>query len=383
MRFQDIYDKFNQKSLSCAEAAEILGISERTFLRKRRRFDDPDFQGAFDRRLGRISPHRAADAEVEAVTKLYEQRYQGFSVKHFHDFAKELHAIERSYSWTKNTLMRAQLVTKSTRGGKHRLRRPRQPMEGMMIHQDGSKHRWIPGVDRLYDLIVTLDDATSRITSAFLVEEEGTFSSMQGIYETIIRYGLFCSFYTDRGGHYFYTPKAGEKVDKGRLTQVGRALKRLGIRHIPAYSPQARGRSERLFGTLQNRLPKELALHGIQTLEAANAYIRDHYIPRHNKQFTVPASEPTSAFTAWAGPPLREILCIQEERTVQSDNTIHFNGLVLQIPKSIYRHHYVRCTLMVHRYDDGCLSVFDGHMCLGRYNRNGQLLEENGLKLAS
>jgi len=383
MRFEDIYDQFSSGTLSSMEAAMILGISERTFLRKRRRFESEDFDGRFDLRMGKVSPHRAADEEVDLVTRLYAQRYRGFSVKHFHEFARREHKLTRSYSWTKGALIRVGLVKKSTRGGKHRLRRERRAMVGMMLHQDGSTHRWIPALDHNIDLIVTMDDADSRITSAFFVDEEGTMSSFRGLRETIEVYGLFCSFYTDRGSHYFFTPEAGGKVDKGRLTQVGRSLKQLGIQHISAYSPEARGRSERMFGTLQNRLPQEFELKGIKTIPEANAYLRDVYLPRHNEQFTVTPKEAKSAYTSWAGPGLENILCVQEERKVQNDNTVRYNGFVLQIPKNQYREHYVRTTVKVHTHEDGSMSIFYGHMCLGQYNREGQLWQKDSQKVVA
>ena len=253
MRFDDIYDRFMERRISCEEASDLLGVSLSTFFRKRKRFESEFFDGRFDKRLNSVSPHKAADKEVELITKLYNEKYKGFSVRHFYEFAKREHELERSYNWARLTLQKHGAIKKSTRGGKHRLRRERKAMRGIMIHQDGSTHRWIPALDYKFDLIITMDDATSEITSAFFVEEEGTISTLMGIYETISKYGLFCSFYTDRGSHYFYTDKAGGKVDKSRPTQVGRALKELGINHIAAYSPEARGRSERMFGTLQKQ----------------------------------------------------------------------------------------------------------------------------------
>jgi hypothetical protein len=376
MRFEEIYESHKKGRLSCEEASEILGLSVRTFYRKRQRYESEDFNGQFDLRLGRQSPHRAADREVTFITKLYAQIYRGFSVRHFHEFAVREHGFKRSYNWTRNKLEEARLVKRGKRGGDHRLRRERRPMAGMMLHQDGSTHRWLPHLDHNLDLIVSLDDATSRITSAFLVEEEGTLSSMRGIRETIEFYGLFCSLYTDRGSHYWLTPQTGGKVDKNALTQVGRALKQLGIRHIAAYSPQARGRSERLFGTLQDRLPKEFALKGIKTVEGANTYLRDVYIPRHNGRFSVPAKEEKSAFIPCVRADLQDILCIQEERVVQHDNTVRYNSLILQIPKNDLRHHYVRTTVTVHVYEDKTLGIFYGHLCLGKYDEHGNLRGE-------
>lgn len=377
MRFIDAYGQYEKGKLTCEEAADMLGISVSTFYRKRHNYEGNENNCILDKRVGKPSPHRAADQEVEFVTQLFAERYRGFSVKHFHEFAQSDHNIQRSYSWVKNKLLEKKLIEKSSRGGKHRLRRERKPMRGMMIHQDGSKHRWIPALDYDLDLIVTLDDATSEITSCFLIGEEGTFSTLMGIHETIINHGLFCTMYTDRGSHYFYTPTAGGKVDKQRLTQVGRALKQLGIRHIAAYSPQARGRSERMFGTLQDRLPKEFTLRGITTVEEANRYITEIYIPRHNKQFCVKPASDKSAFTSWISTmPLADVLCVQTDRTVQLDNTVRHNNFILQIPKNEYRYSYAKTEVKVHEYLDHQLAIFYGPLCIGRYDADGKLKDD-------
>ena len=384
MRFIDCYDQYQKRKLTCEEAAEVLGISISTFYRKRQIYVDDESDSVFDRRLEKSSHNRAPDREVEFITKLFESRYRDFSVKHFYDFAKREHGIKRSYGWVKNKLLETGLVEKGNRGGKHRLRRERKAMVGMMIHQDGSTHRWIPALDYDLDLIATIDDATSKITSCFLVEEEGTFSSFKGIYETITQEGLFCSFYTDRGSHYFYTPKEGGKVDKSRPTQVGRALKQLGIRHIAAYSPQARGRSERAFGTLQNRLPKELALHNITTIEAANRYINEVYLPIHNEQFCVKPASDKRAFIPWSSAvttALEDILCLEEYRIVQRDNTVRYKGLVLQIPKNEYRSQYIKAEVKVHEYLNHQLAIFYGPLCIGRYDANGILTSDKATRL--
>src|SRR6202049_2825987 len=208
---------------------------------------------------------------------------------------KEDHGIHLSYTWGRQALRGAGLVARGRRRGKHRRRRERRPMVGMLLHIDGSKHQWF-GDQRWYDLIVILDDATSEIYYAQLVEEESTRTVMAGLREVIQNRGLFCALYSDRGSHFFVTPKAGEKVDKHRLTPVGRAKKELGVQMIPAYSPQARGRSERSLGTWQGRLPQELRLAGITTLEGANRFLREQYIARFNAQFTVEAGEKGTAF---------------------------------------------------------------------------------------
>jgi transposase len=376
MKFEEIYSRFQSNRLTCEEAAEILGVSIRTFHRKRQRYEDEDFNGCFDKRFGKPAPNRSADWEVKMITKLYEMHYQDFSVKHFYSFMRRKHNLRRSYSWTKTALLKAGLIQKNKQGGIHRIRRERRPMEGMMLHQDGSTHQWIPALDYNLDLIVTMDDATSKITSAFLTDQEGINSSFKGLQETIEKYGIFCSMYTDRGSHYFYTPEAGKTVDKNRLTQVGRALKQLGIQHIAAYSPEARGRSERMFGTLQSRLPKEFSLYNIADVEPANCYLKDEYIARHNDEFSVPAVSLETAYVPWIGKSLNEILCIQDARTVQGDNTIQYNGLVLQIPKNEHRNNYVRTRVEVHQYSDDSLAIFYGHLCLGRYTAKGVLIQD-------
>ena len=262
-RFEEIHERFMKRRLSETEAAEWLGVSERTFRRQRRRYEDEGLVGLLDRRLGKISPHRVPADEVEAVLTLYRSRYTGWTVKHFHERLVEKHGVTRSYGWTKNVLHARGLVRPALKRSAHRKKRPRRPVPGMMLHQDGSRHLWLPALEGSVDLIVTMDDATSEIYSAFLVEEEGTDSSFRGLLDVFVSRGLACSLYTDRGSHYFHTPEAGGKVDKGHLTQLGRALAPLGVAHIPAYSPEARGRSERMFGTLQGRLVHEPADAGI------------------------------------------------------------------------------------------------------------------------
>lgn len=375
MRFEDIYGRFKKKRLSCQEAAEILGVSLSTFYRKRQRYEEKNFQYPFDRRIGRASPHKAADEEVEFLTNLYTSKYTSFNVKHFHTLIKKSHGFTRSYSWTKNTLAQKGLFQKGKQRGRYRKKRERKPMEGMMLHQDGSSHRWIPSLPTNVDLILTMDDATSKITSAFFVEEEGTFSSFKGVKDTIEAYGLFCSLYTDRGSHYFCTSEAGKKVNKGIFTQVGRALKQLRIHHIAAYSPEARGRCERAFRTLQGRLPQEMELFEIRTLEEANQYLKERFIPSYNEEFSVKAEDPKTAFIPWAGGDLDDILCVQEKRTVRKDNTVSYGGKELQIPQDSERFHYVKAEVMIHKYGDQSLALFYGPMCLGKYGKNGELLE--------
>lgn len=373
MRFEEVYARQQRRELTMGDAAEMLGVTERTFRRWRGRYEAEGAEGLQDRRLGRASARAVPVDEALRMVTLYATRYTGWTVKHFHEHWRTEHGGTRSYSWTKKTLQAAGHVARALRRGAHRKKRPRKPLPGMMLHQDGSTHEWVPGCQ--WDLIVTLDDATTEIYSAFFVEEEGTLSSLRGLQEVIETHGLFSSLYTDRGSHYWYTEAAGGKVDKTRLTQVHRALQQLGITLIPAYSPEARGRSERVFRTLQDRLPKELALAGITDMAAANQYLTTHFILAYNQRFAVPAPEVGTAFVPWIGPSLAEILCVQEARVVAKDNTVRYQGLSLQIPQAPHRFHYVQVTVRVHAYPDGTLAVFHGPRCLARYHAEGVLQE--------
>ena len=359
MRFEELLERHERGALTQAEAGAMLGMSERMFRRWRDRWREEGAAGLGDRRVGKPSPRRAAAGELARAQALYAEMYGDFTVKHFHEKLVERHGYRLGYTVTRLALQAAGLVRKAPRRGAHRRKRPRRPMPGMLLHQDGSTHAWLEGRPPL-DLIVTLDDATSEITSAFLVEEEGTASSFRGLAETIARKGLFCSLYTDRGGHYFHTPTAGGRVSREQPTQVGRALAELGIEHIPAYAPEARGRSERAFRTLQDRLVKELALAGIATPEVANRFIAEVYLPAHNARFAVAAAEPGSAFVACPPEMWRDILCRHETRQVGNDNTVSWRGRRLQILPSRLRPHFAKATVRLHEYPDGAVALFWG-----------------------
>ncbi len=374
MSFLNVLSRYEAAQLSQAEAAEILGVGERTFRRWRAHYEEDGEAGLLDRRLGKASGKQVPDHRRSEVETLYRTRYSGFTAKHFHEKLVSHHNFSWGYTWTKKFLHSTGLLQKAKRRGAHRRKRPRRPLPGMMLHQDGSRHQWL-GVGPALDLIVTMDDATSEILSAFLIEEEGTASSFRGLREVFDKHGLPLSFYTDRGSHYFYTPEAGGKVDRTNLTQVGRALEHLGIEHIAAYSPQARGRSERMFQTLQGRLPKELALAGLGTMEAANIFMRDVYLPAHNTRFAILAEQEGTAFTPVLGVDLGEILCVQEDRTVGNDNCVIFKRLKLQIPESPLRAHFVKTNVKVRQYQDGTHAIFHGRKCLGRYDDKGVCAE--------
>lgn len=380
MRFEEAYEVYNRGRLTQEEAARLLGICDRTFRRYMVRYEEQGMEGLIDMRLRQVSHRSAPVDEVVSLADLYSNRYQGFNVKHFYSWYRRAHDGKRSYTWVKNKLQDKGLVQKGIRKGQHRKQRPRAPYVGMMLHQDGSRHEWVPG--KLWDLIITMDDASSEHYSMFFVEEEGTDSSFRGIKEVIDKHGVFASLYTDRGSHYWHTPEAGGKVNKDNPTQFGRAMRQLGIEMIPAYSPEARGRSERAFGTHQGRLVKELAVAGITDMDGANAYTRDVYMPAFNDEFAVSPEEPASMFVPYSGAPIEDILCEQFERTVGNDNCVRFNGLTLQIPPDKYRYHYVRVKVRVHRYPDGNLSIFHGHRKLASYNSQGKEVVSKNKKAA-
>src|SRR3989440_12503828 len=323
MKVQEVILRAMAKRITWWQAAEIVGISGRWMRRWRERYQEFGYDGLFDKRRGKASPRRVPMALAEQVLQFYREKYFDLNVLHFHQKLVEEHGIRLSYTWVKLALKGAGLVARERKRGVHRKRRQRRPLPGMLLHIDGSRHRWFQD-ERWYDLLVILDDATSEIYYAQLVEEESTLTVMAGLKEVIARQGVFCALYSDRGSHFWLTPKVGGKVDPDRLTQVGRALRELGIQMIPAYSPQARGRSERNFGTWQGRLPQELRLHGIRTLEGANAFLREHYIAEFNRRFQVRAPQSGSAFVPRRSRDLDLIFSLQFERTVNRVNTVCF-----------------------------------------------------------
>jgi transposase len=374
MKVQEVILRAMAKKITWWQAAEIIGISDRQMRRWRERYEEFGYDGLFDRRRGQPSPKRVPVKTVEQVLGLYREKYFDFNVRHFHEKLRAEHGLALSYSWVKAALQGAGLVARGRKRGVHRKRRPRRPLPGLLLHIDGSHHRWFQD-ERWYDLIVLLDDATSEIYYAQLVEEEATVPVMAALREVIEHKGLFCALYSDRGSHFWLTPKAGGKVDYHRLTQVGRALRDLGVQMIPSYSPQARGRSERNFRTWQGRLPQELRLHDITTVEGANRFLRDHYIAEFNRRFQVPAAQRGSAFTACPrSKDLELIFSLQFERTVNPDNTVNFENLKLQIERVSWRGTLAHCNVRVHQHLNGTLSISYGPHRLGRYTAQGVAL---------
>jgi len=371
MKLQDVLLKAMAKKITWWAAAEIIGVSDRTIRRMREKLERDGYSGLADRRKGRVSSHRVPLRTAEEVLRLYREQYSDFNVRHFHEKLREQHRIEISYTWVYAALTGAGLIAKKRRRAPHRRRRERRPMPGMLLHIDGSKHRWFQD-DRWYDLLVILDDATSEICYAQLVEEESTRTVMRGLREVIEAKGLFCALYSDRGSHFFVTPKAGEPVDKHRLTQVGRAMKELGVQMIAAYSPQARGRSERSFGTWQGRLPQELRVAGITSPEEANRFLREQYIAVFNAKFTVPATQKGTAFRRCGRADLDWIFTVQTERVVAKDNTVAIAARSWQLDKSRFRHSLAGCTVTIHEHLDATISVRYGPHVVGRFEANGE-----------
>jgi hypothetical protein len=371
-RFEEAFEQYRRQRLTGEEAGELMGMSGRHFRRLCVRYEEDGVEGLRDRRIGKVSPRRAPVRELERMQQLYRELYGDFTVKHFHEHLVRRHNYKLGYTVTRLSLQAAGLVTKAKRRGAHRKKRLRRPLPGMLLFQDASTYRWIAALGRDLDLVVTLDDATGKLYSAILVEQEGTLSSFLGLAETIAEHGLFGALYTDRGSHYFVTPQGGGKVDKTQPTQVGRALAQLGITHIASYSPQGRGRMERAFGTLQKRLAQELRLARIKTVAGANRYLKERFVPDYNVRFGVPAAEPGSAFVPYVGRPIEDVLCIQEGRVVGADNCVVWNRRSLQIPPQRHRRHYVRATVRVHEYPDASLAIFDGPRCLARFDPKGR-----------
>ena len=366
MKLQDVMLRAMAKRITWFQAAEILGISCRQMQRWKTRFKLEGYEGLFDRRRGIPSPKRVPLKTVEEVLRLYQEQYFDFNVRHFHEKLNSEHDIHLSYTWVKQALQGAGLVKSRRKRGKHRKRRPRRPLPGMMLHIDGSQHRWFND-DRWYDLLVIMDDATSEIYYAQLVEQESTRTVLTALRAVIEQKGLFCALYSDRASHFFLTPKTGEPVDHNRVTQVGRALRELGVKLIPAYSPQARGRSERGFGTWQGRLPQELRLRGITAVDAANQFLRAHYIREFNQRFMVKAAERGTAFVPLKRKDLELVFALQYERVVARDNTVSFAGRNWQLERTRLRGTLAGCHVLVHEHLDNTLSITFGPHVVGRY----------------
>jgi transposase len=373
MKLQEVLLRASAGKIKWWQAAELIGISERQMRRWRKRLEEQGYKGLLDRRRGVPSSKRVPKAQAQQVLDLYREQYFDLNVRHFHEKLREEHGIGLSYTWVKQALQGAGLVKRKAKRGVHRKRRERRPLPGMMLHIDGSHHQWFQD-ERWHDLIVILDDATSEIYYAQLAQEETTGAVMVGLRAVVEQKGLFCALYSDRGAHFWFTPKSGGKVDYERPTQVGRAMKELGVQMIPSYSPQARGRSERNFSTWQGRLPQELRLRGIRTLEAANKFLSEQYIAEFNRRFTVPAAQRGTAFLPSPRRNLDLIFSQRFERTVDRDNTVSFHNLVMQIEPAEWRPTMAGCKVIIHQHLDQTLTLTIAGHRVGHYSAQGKLL---------
>jgi transposase len=375
MRIQEVLLRALSGEIHWFQAAEILGMTARSLRRWRERYERHGYDGLLDRRTGQPSPRRAALAEVERMLQLYRERYAGFNVRHFHEVLRREHAVTLSYSYVKLALQTAGLVQKRRARGRHRLRREPRACLGELLHLDGSTHPWLPLVPDLRACLIAVpDDATSQVLHAALYRSESTQTVMRSLAAVFRTHGLPMALYTDRAKWAFHTPQAHGPVDKTQLTQLGRALDHLGIEHIPAYSPQARGRSERLNRTLQDRLVNELRVAGITTLEAANVYLAEAFLPRFNARFARAPRDPASAFVPLGTTDLDAILCHAEERIVARDNTVTLQRLCLQIAPQPGRRNCVGLRVTVRRHLDDHYTVSRGTQVLGRYDPTGHPL---------
>ncbi len=371
MTRREILLKAMNKQITWIQAANILGITARHMRRLKWRYETYGYGGLRDKRAGTPRRKRIAVEVIQELCRLKKEVYADFSVKHFHEYAVGRHGLKISYNWARIVLEEAGIVEKALGRGKHRRLRERRPMRGMLLHLDGSTHSWIRGLPQ-WDLIVLMDDADGKILYARFVPEEGTLSTFEALEHVLIRYGRFSELYHDCGSHFGRTSRAGQGPDEEQNGQVSRALRALGIRQIFARSPQARGRSERAFKTIQGRLPQELRLAGIQDYEKANLYLNRVFVPKFNRQFTVRPAQAESAFVSLVGIDLKLLLSIQNQRIVRNDNTVTYKNIILQIPQTNQRVHYVRCPVTVHEFPNGKLGISYQGKLLGEYRHDGK-----------
>src|SRR5437763_3268636 len=375
MKIKEVITRAMSGQFTWSQAAEIIGITDRSMRRWRKRLSTGGYAELLDRRTRRPSAKRIEMAVVERVLRLYREKYCDLNVKHFVEKLHREEPISLSYTWVKTALQNAGLVQRYRKRGPHRKKRPRRPLTGMMLHVDGSRHRWIPGLDQYQDLVVIFDDATSEVYDVQLVDEESTATVMAALKRVVEGRGLFCSLYSDRGSHMAWTAKAGGPVDRQKPTQIARALDQLGIELILAYSPQARGRCERLFGTWQGRLPQEFRLQHITTVEAANEFLQQDWGVMHNARFSVKAEQTGTAFLPYPGNDLDKIFSLHHERTIDNDKTVRWEGRCLQIPQQTFRFSMARCRVLLCQHLDQTMSVHYGPHLLGRYDAEGQILQ--------
>lgn len=372
MTRQEVIMKAVEGRITWIQAAEILRCTARHLRRLRERFESLGDKGLRDGRAGCERTKRITEDVLREICRLKREVYPDFSVRHFHEQLTGKHGMTLSYTWAKGVLQAAGIVPKERGRGRYRRRRERRAMAGMLLHLDASMHPWLPDLPH-QDLVVMLDDADGRILFARFFEQEGTRSTLVALKHVLLRWGRFCELYTDRGSHFCKTTQSEAGPDAVQQGQVTRALRSLGIRHILARSPEARGRSERAFGTIQGRLPQELRVAGVRSYAAANEYLEATFVPDFNRRFTVKPKEAERAFTSLAGFDAESVLSVHHDRVVRNDHTVTVGPLVLQLPPSRDRVSFARCPVTVHEFLDGSLGVSFQGKVLARYDRDGQL----------
>jgi transposase len=372
MTRREVITKAIAKQLTGVQASEILGVSARHMRRLRRKVERWGMSAVMDQRGGRPRRKKIKAGTIELLCRLKRDVYPDFSLQHFYEHVSEKHGVKVSYNWLRLMLEEAGVVERQPARGKYRRRRERRPLVGMLVHLDASTHEWVAGLP-MQDLVVALDDADGRILYARFFPQEGTASTFAALESVLRNYGRFAELYTDRGSHFCHSERSGEVADE-QHGQVSQALRALGIRQILALSPQARGRSERAFGTIQGRLPQELRHHGITDYAAANGYLEQHFIADFNRRFMVKPAQPESAFSKLAGIELELVLSSKHERIVRNDNTVTFKNLILQLPATRHRIHFVRCPVTVHQFSNGTLGISYQGRLLARYDAAGGTL---------
>lgn len=374
MKVQEELMRAIDHEITWIQAAEILGCTTRSLRRWKLRYRTYGMRGLVDGRTrGHRSPRWISPQDVEPLLRLYRERYRGFNVRHFCSIAGREHGLVWSYSFVRQALQAAGLVRKRRPRGRHFMRRPPRPCLGELLHVDGSHHAWLalrPGERQC--LVAVVDDATRRLLYAQLSERETTEAVMAALYQVFTQHGLPQALYTDRAGWAVHPLSAGERGVPRPPTQVGRALERLGIEHILAYSPQARGRGERVNRTLQDRLVNELRVAQVRSLASANRYIQARFLALYNAELARPPADPTRAFVTAGGAPLDQILCHEELRHVAKDNTVVLGGVRLQIAKQPGRATCAGLMVVVRRHLDGAHSVWRGPRCWGRFDAQGR-----------
>lgn len=374
MKVQEVLMRAVNRELSWIQAADILGCSPRSLRRWKLRFKQSGVSGLVDRRThGHRSARRVTQQQLEPLLRLYRERYAGFNVRHFCSIARRDHGLTWSYSFVRQVLQSAGLVKKLRPRGRHFVRRPPRACFGEMLHLDGSHHPWLAlRPEQRQCLIAVVDDATRQLLYAQLSERETTEAVLAALHAVFAHHGLPQALYTDRASWAACTRGSDGHPRPERPTQVQRALQRLGVEHILAYSPQARGRGERVNRTLQGRLVNELRAAGIRTRERANHYLEERFLPHYNAELSHLAADPVSAFVTAGGAALEQILCFEEIRTVGKDNTVVLEGTRLQITRQPGRATCAGLEVTVRRHLDGTHSVWRGPRCWGRYDARGR-----------